>query len=158
MKSIERAHIVVVAGGERGEALAAQLRRMGVAQVTTVGDIEAARRLCGQAGASLCLVTYTDAVLDAAQPAASFLAPGRDSGTPSLMLVDTVTPYSRRIARHAGYRGAVHAKIAPQMLYRRIGAALQRRRAPLRQPRAFAFRLDRLIPTKIVEFRRPTLH
>ena len=102
---------------------------MGVAQVTTVGDIEAARRLCGQGGASLCLVTYTEAVLDVAQPVTSFFAPGQDSGTPSLMLVDAVTPYSRRIARHAGYRGAVHAKIAPQMLYRRIGAALQHRRA-----------------------------
>jgi hypothetical protein len=157
MKSIERAHIVVVAGGERGEALAAQLRRMGVAQVTTVGDVEEARRLCGQGGASLCLVTYTEAVLDAAQPVTGF-APGQDSGTPSLMLVDTITPYSSRIARHAGYRGAVHAKLAPQMLYRRIGAALQHRRAWPRQPQAFAFRLDRQMPAKIVEFRRPTLH
>ena len=56
MKSIERAHIVVVAGGERGEALAAQLRRMQVRQVTTVRDVEEARRLCAQGDTSLCLV------------------------------------------------------------------------------------------------------
>ena len=157
MKSIERAHIVVVAGGERGQALAAQLRRMGVAQVTTASDIDEARRLCGQGGASLCLVAYSEAVLDAPRPVAAF-APGRDSGTPSLMLVDAVTPYSRRIARDAGYRAAVQAKIAPQLLYRRIGAALQRRRAWPTQPKVFGFRVDRQMSAKIVEFRRPTLH
>jgi len=157
MKSIERAHIVVVAGGERGEALAAQLRHMRVAQVTTVGDIEGARRLCVQGDASLCLVAYAEAVLDAVQPV-TVAAPGRDSGTPSLMLIDTVTAYSRRIARRAGYSAAVPAEIAPQMLYRRIGAALQRGRARLPQPKAFAFQFARQMPPKIVEFRRPTLH
>jgi hypothetical protein len=157
MKSIERAHIVVVAGGERGEALAAQLIRMGVRQVSTVDDVEEARRLCAQGDASLCLVAYTGAVLDAAQRATP-LAPGRDSGTPSLMLIDAVTPYSRRIARLAGYRTAVPVKIEPRMLYRRIGAALQGRRARFRPPQTLPFGMGRQMPLELGEFRGPARH
>jgi hypothetical protein len=115
MKSIERAHIVVVAGGERGEALVAQLRRMQVRQVTTVSDVEGARRLCVQGDASLCLVAYVDTVLDAVQPV-TYIASGRDSGTPSLMLIDAVTPLfasdcpSRRLqGRRIGENRAANA-------------------------------------------------
>jgi hypothetical protein len=157
MKSIERAHIVVVAGGERGEALVAQLRRMQVRQVTTVSDVEEARRLCAQGDTSLCLVTYADTGLDAAPPV-TYIAPGRDSGTPSLMLIDAVTPYSRRIARRAGYRAAVPVKIEPRMLYRRIGAALQSRRARLRLPPTLSFGVAGQMPPEFSEFCRPTLH
>jgi hypothetical protein len=157
MKSIERAQIVVVAGGERGEALAAQLRRMHVRQVTTVSDIDEARRLCAQGEASLCLVIYADAGLDAAPPVVC-IAPGRESGTPSLMVIDVVTPYSRRIARRAGYRAAVPVKIEPRMLYRRIGAALQGRSGRLRPRPSLPLGIAGQMAPEFVEFRGPTLH
>jgi hypothetical protein len=133
MKSIRRANIVVVADSDQGLILAARLRRMQVSRVTSVTGIEAARGMCRAGDTDACVVAFSDLVLDAA-PAAETDAPGRDSGVPSLMLADVVTPYLRRIARRSGYYAAVPAAIAPQLLYRRIGAALQRRRAARRLP------------------------
>ena len=133
MNSIRRANIVVVADSDQGMHLAARLRRMQVSRVTSVTDIDAARRMCRAGDTDACLVALNDVVLDAA-PVAENDAPGRDSGVPSLMLADVVTPYLRRLARRSGYYAAVPAAIAPRLLYRRIGAALQRRRAARRLP------------------------
>jgi hypothetical protein len=88
----------------------------------------------------------------------TYIASGRDSGTPSLMLIDAVTPYSRRIARRAGYRAAVSVKIGPRMLYRRIGAALQGRRAGSRLPQTLPLRIARQMSHEFGEFRGPTPH
>ena len=76
MKSIQRAHIVVVADSDHGLALAARLMRMDVARVTTVAGLDAARGLCRAGGVDACIVVFDDAAPDAA-PVAAIDAPGR---------------------------------------------------------------------------------
>ena len=125
MKSIRLAHIVVVADKNCGLVLAARLRRMQVGRVTAVGGCDEARRVCLTSGADACIVPFDDAVPDAA-PMAENDAPGCASGVPSLMVVTTVTPYLRKMARRGGYLAAVPAGMPSRMLYRRIGAALQK--------------------------------
>jgi hypothetical protein len=126
MKSIQRAHIVVVADSDHGLVLAARLRRMEVAQVTPVTGLDAARVICQAGDSDACIVVFDDTVPDA-MPIAENDAPGRNTGVPSLMVVPTVTPYLRKMASRRGYMAAVSATIPPRMLYRRIGSALQRR-------------------------------
>lgn len=158
MKSVRRASIVVVADSDHCLLLAARLRRMEVAQVTTVTGLDEARRMCQVGDIDACLVAFNDLVLDAA-PAAESDAPGRDSGVPSLMIADKVTPFLRRMARRTGYYAAVPAAIAPRLLYRRIGAALQRRRAAHRARRMPIG--DIIASRSALEFadlRKPTLH
>lgn len=135
MKSIRCAHIVVVADSDHGLMLVSRLRRMNVAQVTSVSNLEEARAICRGGGADACIVVFDDSILDA-MPAGEGDAPGRLCGVPSLMLVRNVTPYRRAAARRGGYLTPMPAAIPPRMLYRRIGAALQQRRAARRSPRA----------------------
>lgn len=134
MKSIRDAHIVVVADNDDGLLLVARLRRMDVARITSAADIEEARHLCQAGGIDACIVAFDESVPDAT-PVADSDAPGRRCGVPSLMLVPAVTPYMRAAARRNGYLAAVPAAICPRMLYRRLGAALQRRRAAHRRRR-----------------------
>jgi DNA-binding NtrC family response regulator len=134
MKSIQRAHIVVVADSDQGLVLSARLLQMDVARVTTVASLDEARGMCQKGGADACIVAFDEAVPDA-KPMAESDAPGRNCGVPSLMVVPTITPYLRKTARRRGYMAAVPAAIAPRMLYRRIGAALQLRRAASRRRR-----------------------
>lgn len=159
MKSIQRAHIVVVADSDHGLVLAARLRRMEVARVTPVTGLDAAR-VIGQAGDSdACIVVFDDTVPDA-MPIAENDAPGRNTGVPSLMVVPTVTPYLRKMASRRGYMAAVSATIPPRMLYRRIGSALQRRcaarRTRRRMPSGIAAPLLGLPQSDT--FGKPTLH
>jgi DNA-binding response OmpR family regulator len=158
MKSIRRANIVVVADSHQCLLLAARLRRMEVAQVTTVAGLDEARRLCQAGDTDACLVAFNDLVLDAA-PVAESDAPGRDSGVPSLMLADAVTPYLRWMAHRCGYSAAVPAAIAPRLLYRRIGAALQRRRAAHRARR---MPIGNIVASRsaleCADLRKPTFH
>jgi hypothetical protein len=153
MKSIRRAHIVVVAECGRGMLLAARLRRMDVAWVTAVNGLDQARRLCQSGGADLCLVAFGGCAPDAV-PAAG--APGRGTAAPSLLLADIVTPHLRKLARRSGYRAVVPASIVPRLFYRRIGAALQGRRAARRNA------LPRIVPSqrahRTAELGSPTLH
>ncbi len=137
MKSIRRSHIVVVAGGNHGRDLMARLRRMDVAQVTAVTDLEEARRLCRVGNADACLVAIDLAVPDDTLTAEGD-APGRFGGIPALIVAPVVTPHLRRMARRCGYRAAVAATIPPRLLYRRIGAVLQGRRGVRRFQRAAA--------------------
>lgn len=126
MRSMRNAHIVVVGSGDLGLALTARLRRMALAKVTAVADLAEASGLCQRGEADACIVMRDDGALDrAASPMAD--APGRASGVPSLMVVPAVTPFARKVAHREGYMAALPANIAPRMLYRRIGAALQRR-------------------------------
>jgi hypothetical protein len=158
MKSIRRANIVVVADSYQGLVLAARLRRMEVARVTTVAGLDEARRLCRAGDTDACLVSFNDLVLDAA-PAVENDAPGRDSGVPSPMLADVVTPHLRRVARRCGYCAAVPCAIAPRLLYRRIGGALQRRRAARRSRRRIPNSVGVLpIGLPPMAFGKPTLH
>lgn len=157
MKSVRNAHIVVIADSDHSLVLAARLRRMDVAWVTAASDYAEARSLCRDGSADACIVVYDDAVLDA-PPLAAKDAPGRGCGVPSLMVVHAVTPNARKIARRDGYLAAVSASIAPRMLYRRIGAALQQRRrarrARLRPPGGFSAPFT--VPAAV--FGKPTLH
>jgi hypothetical protein len=134
MRSIRRAHIVVVTDSDCGLILAAQLLKMDIASVTSVAGFEEARGVCRNGGTDACIVAFDDLVPDA-KPVAENDAPGHSCGILSLMIVPAVTPYLRKSARRRGYLAAVPVSIAPRMLYRRIGAALQWRRAASRRPR-----------------------
>jgi len=127
MKSLERVHVVLVAGKDQGLQLAVHLCRIRVTRATFVADVDEARSLCLAGGPDLCLVAIDDCILDAA-PLPEIDAPGRTTGVPSLLLAAVVTPYLRRMAWRCGYSAAIPAGIAPQMLARPICAALQRRR------------------------------
>ena len=156
MKSIRRAHIVVVADSDHGLMLEARLRRMEVAQVTSVDRIDEARQLCEAGGADACIVALEEPVPDAAPPPESE-APGRRCGVPTLMVVPKVTPYLRARARRCGYLAAVPAAIAPRMLYRRIGGALQRRRAA-RRDRRLSVGVPIFSAARPISLSKPTLH
>lgn len=156
MKSIRCAHIVVVADSDQGLMLVARLRRMDVARVTSVHRVAQARQLCEAGDADACIVALEDAVPDLL-PHAEEDAPGRGCGVPSLMLVPTVTPYLRAKARRCGYLAAVPAAGAPRTLYRRIGGALQRRRAA-RRARRMSVSVPILAQGWPASFGKPTLH
>lgn len=158
MKAIQRAQIVVVADSDHGLVLAARLRRMDVARVTSVGGLETARDICRMGGTDACIVVFDDTIPDAI-PMVEADAPGRGSDVPSLMVVPTVTPYLRKTARRCGYLAVVSAAIPPRMLYRRVGAALQRRRAARRRPRLpGGIGLPGTAMTRMAAFGKPTLH
>jgi DNA-binding NtrC family response regulator len=160
MKSISRAHVVVVADSERCSLLTARLHRMEVARVTAVDNLEEARCLCRAGGASVCLVALDETGCEAA--AADGDAPGRDSGVPALMLVDVVTPHCCRLARRSGYLAVIPTKIEPRLFYRRLGGALQRRCAarPNRPRRSVPlhFGVCRQSVAELAGLRKQTLH
>lgn len=156
MKSIRCAHIVVVADSDQGLMLVARLRRMDVAQVTSVDTVEQARLICEAGDTDACIVACEDAVPDRV-PQGAADAPGRGCGVPSLMVVPGVTPYLRAQARRCGYLAAVPAAIAPRMLYRRIGGALQRRRAA-RRARRISVSMPILLAAPSGSFAKQTLH
>jgi hypothetical protein len=161
MKSIERAHIVVVASGDQSLRLAVHLCRIGVAQATFVASLDEARSLCLAGAADLCLVAVADWTVDAA-PEPEIAAPGRERGVPSLMLARVVTPYLQRMARRCGYKAAIAAEISPQMLVRRMGAALQRGQPPrlarMHRPLAIHPGISRHLATEFVDFRKAKPH
>lgn len=157
MKSLRSAHIVVVADSDRGLALAARLRRMAVARVTAASGLAEARGLCQRGGTDACIVIFDDAVPDAV-PIALNDAPGRNSGVPSLMVVPAATPFMRKAARRAGYLTAVPANIAPRLLYRRIGAVLQQRRAARRVRQRGLAAIGAPFLAAMPAFGKPTLH
>jgi len=160
MKSIERAHIVVVAGGEQRLILAADLCRMQVARASFLPCVAEARDFCRSDSPDLCLVVFDDWVVDAAPPA-EIDAPGRDAGVPSLLLIEIVTPYIRRLARHCGYFAAVPSRIERPLLHRRMSAALQHRQsravAQARVPSAVSAGVRRLA-AEAAELRKATRH
>jgi len=157
MKSIRVSRIVVVADSDQGAVLAARLRRMDVAKVTAVTGLEEARRLCQLGSADACLVTV-DAPVPDGVPAVEGDAPGRFCGVPTLMVVPVVTPHLRQTARRCGYLAAVSAKITQRMLYRRLGAALQRRRSTRTVSRRLARGMPPLGQPDPAAFGKPTLH
>ncbi|MGB6349281.1 MAG: hypothetical protein WBG10_04565 [Pseudolabrys sp.] len=156
MKSIRRSHIVVVADSSHGHDLMARLRRMDVAQVTAVTDLEEARRLCRVGNADACLVAINLALPDDTL-ATEGDAPGRFRGIPALIVAPVVTPHLRRMARRCGYRAAVSATIPSRLLYRRISAVLQGRRDVRRLQRP-AIGIQRVIPSNSTASDSRTLH
>ena len=157
MKSIRFSRIVVVADSGYDHILAARLRRMEVAKVTAVTDIEEARRLCESGDADACLVAIDSPVPDDV-PAAESDAPGRLCGIPTLMVATAITPYVRRMARRCGYLAALSATIPSRMLYRRISAALQGRRAGRNRPRRSSRQAMLIQLSSLADFDEPTLH
>jgi threonine dehydrogenase-like Zn-dependent dehydrogenase len=157
MKSMKGLRVVVVTDSEHGHVLAARLRRMEVAQVTAVAGVEEARLLCQSGGADACFVAVGAPVPDA-PPTKESDAPGRCCGVPALMIAPVVTPQLRRSARRRGYLAAISATIPPRMLYRRLGAALQGRRAVRREPRWLARGMPIADHSNSVVLGKPTLH
>ena len=157
MKPIRRANLVLVADSDHALLLAERLRRFRVAGVTTVTGLDEAQRLCNAGDADVCLVAHEEAVIDA-RPRPEAEAPGRHAGVPSLMIVQAVTPYLRKEARRAGYAATVPAGIAPRLLYRRIGAVLQRRRAARRRHLRPAAGIAAFARTAADLAGKPTLH
>jgi hypothetical protein len=68
MKSLSVSRIVVVADSGQGEFLATRLRRMNVAEVRAVTELEEARRLCQSGHADACLVAVDAPVPDCVPP------------------------------------------------------------------------------------------
>src|SRR5262245_55450934 len=128
MISFSNARVVVVAGAESGRPLVNTLTRMGLAGVRLVANPDQARQLCTK-NADACLVVLPRAVPDEAPPwTAETRAPGREAGIPSLLLAQAVTPYVTRSARRAGYVASVPADVSSRLLYRWMGALLQKQR------------------------------
>jgi hypothetical protein len=157
MKALKYSHIAVVHDdlSEHGGArIAARLQRMAIGRVTTVARIEEAKRLCRAGGLDVCLVVLGGTVPDAVPEALSD-APGQSVGVPTLIVAPVVTPHLRKTARLCGYVAVLPGRIAPRMLYRRIGAVLQGRR-PHRSP--VSGRLVMTAPARLANLSKPTVH
>jgi hypothetical protein len=129
MISFSNARVVVVAGSDAGRPLVHTLTRMGLEGVCLVANPDQARQLCSAKRADACLVLLPDAVPDEVpQWTAETGAPGREAGIPSLLLAQVVTPYVNRSARRAGYVASVPADVSSRLLYRWMGALLQKQR------------------------------
>jgi hypothetical protein len=101
------------------------LTRMGMSDVCCVSEMKAAHALCDAGSVDACLVVLPRAVPDERpgwDPRSD--APGRGR-VPSLLFADAATPYIRRAAANAGYRGVIPADVSSRILYRCIGALLQ---------------------------------
>jgi len=129
MISFSNARVVVVAGAETGRPLVQTLTRMGLASVRLVASPDQAQQLCTAKGADACVVVLPRPVPDEALPwTPETRAPGREAGIPSLLLAQVVTPYVARSARRAGYVASVPADVSSRLLYRWMGALLQKQR------------------------------
>ena len=160
---MRQSHLVVAHGDpdgcrggnvHAGARLVALLQRMAIGRITAVIRIEAAWRLCSAGGVDACLVVIGDAVPDSV-PTVLAEAPGRAFGIPTLMVTPVITPHLRKTARLRGYQAVLPAKIAPRMLYRRVGAVLQGRRR--RRPAASG-RMVMAAPAKPANVAKPTVH
>ena len=128
MISFSIARVVIVAGEHTGRCLVDALTRMGVAGVRLVSSSDVAQQLCAAGSADACLVVLPRPVPDELpQWTAETEAPGCEAGVPSLLLADMVTPYVTKSARNAGYLAAISAQLPQRLLYRWIGALLQKR-------------------------------
>ena len=128
MISLSIARVVIVAGEHTGRCLVDALTRMGVAGVRLVSSPDVAQQLCAAGSADACLVVLPRPVPDELpQWTAETKAPGCEAGVPSLLLADMVTPYVTKSARNAGYLAAISAQLPQRLLYRWIGALLQKR-------------------------------
>jgi hypothetical protein len=125
--SLAIARVIVVAGDRRGRTLVDALTRMGIAGVRLVATPEEARRLCATEYVDACLAVLPSNIPDDVPHwTVEADAPGRDAGVPSLLLADVVTRYATKSARNSGYVAVIPADIPPRLLYRWIGALLQK--------------------------------
>jgi hypothetical protein len=134
---IQRARILLIADPVYGHSLLDRLRLLKSFRVNRVDGIEEARRLCEAGAADACLVVVRNSGPDdfwLSQVGSS--APGRDCRVPSLLVADVVDPHVLDVARRSGYAGAVPIANTARLLYRSIGAMLQRVRRPRAVSRA----------------------
>jgi hypothetical protein len=125
--SLSMARVIVIAGDRRGRSLVDALTRMGLADVRLVATPEEARRLCAAEYVDACLAVLPRNIPDDVPHwTVEADAPGRDTGVPSLLLAEVVTPYAAKSARNAGYVAVIPTDIPPRLLYRWIGALLQK--------------------------------
>jgi AmiR/NasT family two-component response regulator len=134
MKSLRRARIVIVAEEVGGRALLSMLQRVELPQVTVVESAEEARLMCEAGGADVCVVSVRNYLLE--EPA-KLTAETAAPAAPSVLLADIVTPDVTETALRSGYASAVTVNVAPRILYRLIGAAMQKAR---RRPTALRVR------------------
>ena len=126
MSPIQRARILLIAGPAYGDSLLEKLRHLKLFKVTRVDDVEEARRQCEIGAADACLMVVRNFVADDLRAALiETPAPGRESGVPSLLLADVITPHVMDAARRSGYVSAVPITSTGRLLYRSIGAVLQ---------------------------------
>lgn len=132
MKLLRHARIVIVAEEVGGRALLSMLQRVELPQVTIVESAEEARRMCDTGGADACVVSVRNYLLEEpAKVSAETTAPS----APSVLLADVVTPDIAETALRSGYASAVPVNVSPRLLYRLIGAAIQKsRRRPAALP------------------------
>jgi hypothetical protein len=127
MISFSIARVVVVAGDQSGGYLAHALTRMGLAGVRLVATLDEARQLCAVDSVDACLAVLPPSVPDEVPRwTPETEAPGRRAGVPSLLLAEALTPYVTKSARSSRYVAAIPAKVPPRLLYRWIGALLQK--------------------------------
>jgi hypothetical protein len=127
MISFAISRVVVVGSDHRGRSLADALRRMRLGEVFLVATLDEARRLCAANSADACLAVLPHLVPDEVPLwTVEADAPGRDSAVPSLLLAQVVTPYVAKSARNAGYVAAIPDDVPSRLLYRWIGALLQK--------------------------------
>jgi hypothetical protein len=127
MISFSLARVVIVAGDQSAGSLVHALTRMGLAGVRLVATLDEARQLCAVDHVDACLAVLPPQIPDEVPRwTVEADAPGRKAGVPSLLLAEAVTPYVTKSARSSGYVAAIPAKVAPRLLYRWIGALLQK--------------------------------
>jgi hypothetical protein len=123
---IQHARILLIAEPSCGHTLLEKLRDLKLFKVTQVGDIEEARRQCEIGAADACLMVVRNFLADDLRVAlVESPAPGRESGVPSLLVADVITPHVMDAARRSGYVNAVPITSTGRLLYRSIGAVLQ---------------------------------
>jgi hypothetical protein len=100
---------------------------MGLPGVRLVATLDEARQLCAIDCVDACIAVLPRSVPDELPRwTVDTDAPGRQAGIPSLLLVEAVTPHLTKSARSSGYLAAIPANVAPRLLYRWIGALLQK--------------------------------
>ena len=126
MMSLSIARLVVVCD-QSDRSLVHALARMGLEDVRLVATPDEARQICAIDRVDACLAVLPSPIPDEAPPwTVETVAPGRETGVPSLLLAEVVTPYVAKSARTAGYLAAIPANAPPRLLYRWIGALLQK--------------------------------
>ena len=125
MKPIQNVRIAVAADEASGRSLLNLLTRISIPQATLVATTREARALCeaGAADASI-VVIRNFSIEDVPVRTVEDPAPVKSS----ILLADVVTPYVARTARRSGYAGVAALGVAPRLLYRLIGGALQKGR------------------------------
>jgi hypothetical protein len=134
MKPIQNVRIAVAADEVSGRSLINLLSSILIPQATLVASTREARARCEAGAADACVVViHNFSIEDVPTRTVEEPAPAKSS----ILLADVVTPYVARTARRSGYAGVAALSIAPRLLYRLIGGALQkgRRARPLAQSR-----------------------